>query len=128
MAAHLSLTHLLYQQQTANRNFQKEYTHSKSFTPYPVVIDPRIKADSSAEPITPLLYAGFLEHLGRCIYGGIVDNPKDPSPAKLLEKQPEGEAGWRTDVKELLAAEGELAVQMMRWPGGESAVSSVRSF
>lgn len=75
-------------------------------------------------PISDLLYAGFLEHLGRCIYGGIVDDYRAPSPAELLVTQDDGQAltkgrlGWRKDVKELLAKDGDLEIPMMRWPGG----------
>ena len=76
-------------------------------------------------PISDLLYAGFLEHLGRCIYGGIVDDYRNPSPESLLQAQElanrsetKGRLGWRKDVKQLLAKDGDLQVPMMRWPGG----------
>ncbi|OCF32811.1 alpha-N-arabinofuranosidase [Kwoniella heveanensis BCC8398] len=75
-------------------------------------------------PISDKLYSGFLEHLGRCIYGGIVDNPKAPSPSNLLEKQDKGDEvtkgrlGWRKDVLGCLAKTGDLEVPMLRWPGG----------
>lgn len=118
MAAHLTLSHLQFVQTYHPDVYTKGYEHIKEFSRMPVVIDPRVKADASAEPVTPLLYAGFLEHLGRCIYGGIVDNDKDPSPKELLVEQGQGRAGWRKDVQKVLAADGELAVPMMRWPGG----------
>lgn len=118
MAANLPLTHLFFQQQMNPNTFKKEHGHCKAFTEVPVAIDARNRADNGAEPISPLLYSGFLEHLGLCIYGGIVDNKADPSPAELLEEQGEGRAGWRKDVQKVLAADGELAVPMMRWPGG----------
>jgi len=118
MAAHLQLTHLFFQQQKNPNTFKKDYDHVKSFTSVPVSIDARCRADNGADPVSPLLYSGFLEHLGRCIYGGIVDNKKDPSPAELLIEQGDGKAGWRKDVQKVLAADGELAVPMMRWPGG----------
>ena len=55
--------------------------------------------------ISPLLFSGFAEHMGRCIYGGIYD-PSSPCA---------GENGLRTDV---LAALRELNFRMIRYPGG----------
>jgi hypothetical protein len=75
--------------------------------------------------VSELLYSGFLEHVGRCIYGGIVDSPKHPSPAKLLETTDHGDEvskgrlGWRKDVVDLIGKKGDLEVPMLRWPGGE---------
>ncbi len=55
--------------------------------------------------ISPLLFSGFAEHMGRCIYGGIYD-PASPHA---------DERGLRTDV---LAALRELNFRMIRYPGG----------
>ena len=55
--------------------------------------------------ISPLLFSGFAEHMGRCIYEGIYD------PAS---KQAD-ENGLRRDV---LAALRELNYRSMRYPGG----------
>ena len=55
--------------------------------------------------ISPLLFSGFAEHMGRCIYEGIYD-PQSP----LAD-----ENGLRTDV---LAALRELNFRSMRYPGG----------
>ena len=55
--------------------------------------------------VSPLIFGGFAEHLGRCIYGGIYD----PGSAKADER------GFRTDV---LAAMKELGFTVMRYPGG----------
>ena len=55
--------------------------------------------------ISPLLFSGFAEHLGRCIYGGIYD-PGSP----LADAN-----GFRRDV---LAALRELNFRSMRYPGG----------
>lgn len=54
------------------------------------------------------IYSGFLEHLGRCIYGGIVDydNPNE----KLVTKE-----GYRKDVAKALQ---DLDMSVVRWPGG----------
>ncbi len=56
-------------------------------------------------PISPLLFSGFAEHMGRCIYEGIYD----PSSAQADEN------GLRRDV---LAALRELNYRSMRYPGG----------
>jgi alpha-N-arabinofuranosidase len=55
--------------------------------------------------ISPLLFSGFAEHMGRCIYEGIYD----PSSPHADEK------GLRTDV---LAALKELNFRSLRYPGG----------
>ncbi len=56
-------------------------------------------------PISPLLFGGFAEHMGRCIYGGIYD-PDSPQA---------DERGFRRDV---LAALRELNYSIIRYPGG----------
>ena len=55
--------------------------------------------------ISPLLFSGFAEHMGRCIYEGIYD-PASPHA---------DENGLRTDV---VAALHELNYRSMRYPGG----------
>ena len=55
--------------------------------------------------ISPLLFSGFAEHMGRCIYEGIYD-PASPHA---------DEAGLRKDV---LVALRELNYRAMRYPGG----------
>jgi alpha-N-arabinofuranosidase len=118
MAAHLTLSHLQHMQTHTPDPHSKTYAHIDEFTRMPVTLDTRVRADASAPPIPRELYGGFLEHLGRCIYGGIVDDAKNPSPADLIVAQGDGKAGWRKDVQAILAADGELAVPLMRWPGG----------
>jgi alpha-L-arabinofuranosidase len=51
------------------------------------------------------IFSGFIEHLGRCIYGGIFD---EGSP--LADDQ-----GFRTDVLDALRP---LQMPLLRWPGG----------
>lgn len=51
------------------------------------------------------LFGSFVEHMGRCVYGGIYD-PSDPSA---------DEEGFRTDVLELAK---EMGVSIVRYPGG----------
>ncbi len=55
--------------------------------------------------IDPNIYGNFIEHLGRCIYGGIYD---EGSPLADAD-------GNRTDV---LEAARKLRVTQLRWPGG----------
>ncbi|KAK4687585.1 alpha-L-arabinofuranosidase, partial [Tremellales sp. Uapishka_1] len=99
-------------------------SHPASLKPMPIKLDVDRLVHPNEPPVTDKLYAGFLEHLGRCIYGGIVDNPKKPSPASLLAKQDlgdnlsQGRLGWRKDVMACLASDGELEIPMLRWPGG----------
>ena len=56
-------------------------------------------------PISPLLFGGFAEHMGRCIYEGIYD-PKSPYA---------DERGLRKDVLEALR---DQAYTVIRYPGG----------
>ena len=56
-------------------------------------------------PISPLLFGGFAEHMGRCIYEGIYDPGSPHADAD----------GLRTDV---LAALREQAYTVIRYPGG----------
>ena len=51
------------------------------------------------------VFGGFIEHLGRCIYGGIYE---EGSPLS-------DERGFRLDVVELLR---QLRISHLRWPGG----------
>jgi alpha-L-arabinofuranosidase len=55
--------------------------------------------------IDPKVFGGFVEHLGRCIYGGLYDEGSPRSD----------ERGFRTDVLALLR---ELRLGVLRWPGG----------
>ena len=55
--------------------------------------------------ISPLLFSGFAEHMGRCIYGGIYE-PGSPHADS---------SGYRTDV---LAALRQLNFRSIRYPGG----------
>lgn len=67
----------------------------------------RIKIDTERVigDIDPLLYGNFIEHLGRCIDGGV-----------FQEKSPLSDAnGYRRDV---LDAARKLKVSLLRWPGG----------
>ena len=66
-----------------------------------------IKLDTSRiiSEISPLLFGGFAEHLGRCVYQGIYDPTSNLSDAR----------GFRLDV---LAALKEINYTTIRYPGG----------
>jgi alpha-L-arabinofuranosidase len=82
---------------------------------------------SSLGAVPEGLFSGFLEHLGRCIYGGILPSSPSsfpytsrapcpradfvPTPAELLSPE-----GWREDVMGVLR--DELRMPVVRWPGG----------
>src|SRR5688500_14055488 len=55
--------------------------------------------------ISPRLFGGFAEHMGRCVYGGIYD-PSSPQA---------DERGFRRDVQ---AALREMGLTILRYPGG----------
>ena len=55
--------------------------------------------------VSPMIYGGFIEHMGRCIYGGIFDPDNPVSDAH----------GLRTDVLQALA---DLQLTNVRYPGG----------
>ena len=67
----------------------------------------RIKVDLGRKigAVDPRLYGGFIEHLARCIYGGIFDEASPLSDTR----------GFRRDVLEALR---ELRMTVLRWPGG----------
>ena len=67
----------------------------------------RIKIDIERQTgeIDKLLYGNFVEHIGRCIYGGIYEPGSSLSDAK----------GFRKDV---MKATQDLNTTIVRWPGG----------
>ena len=71
---------------------------------YTLTVDP---ARALGE-VNPLVFGHFIEHLGRCIYGGVYE------PGSPLAD----ERGFRTDV---LAAMRKIGVPVLRWPGGNFA-------
>jgi alpha-N-arabinofuranosidase len=60
------------------------------------------------DEVSPLIFGGFLEHMGRCIYEGVYD-PESPHA---------DEDGFRADVLEALRG---LDVTVVRYPGGNFA-------
>jgi alpha-L-arabinofuranosidase len=65
----------------------------------------KIDVDRTIGEVNENIYGNFVEHLGRCVYGGIYD-PDSPYA---------DEYGFRKDVME--AAKG-LHIPLMRYPGG----------
>jgi alpha-N-arabinofuranosidase len=65
----------------------------------------KVDLDRRLGEIDPSIYGNFIEHLGRCIYGGIYDEGSPLSDAD----------GNRQDV---LEAARRLRVTQLRWPGG----------
>ena len=65
----------------------------------------KINTERVISDIDPKIYGNFLEHLGRCIEGGVFDEGSPLSDAN----------GFRRDV---LDAAKKLGVTLLRWPGG----------
>src|ERR1700712_1074759 len=73
----------------------------------PQALRARVKIDTERviDDIDPKIYGNFIEHLGRCIDGGIFE-----------EKSPLSDSsGFRKDV---LDAAKKMNVTQLRWPGG----------
>ncbi len=66
-----------------------------------LVVDP----GRSLGNVTRSLFGGFVEHLGRCINGGLFDPGSSRADAR----------GFRSDVMQLIKA---LRLGVLRWPGG----------
>jgi alpha-N-arabinofuranosidase len=65
----------------------------------------RIDPDRKLGPVDRRIFGSFIEHLGRCIYGGVFE-----PGSKLAD-----ENGFRRDV---LDAARRLRTPLLRWPGG----------
>jgi alpha-N-arabinofuranosidase len=68
----------------------------------------RLDPDRVIAEVHPHVFGNFVEHLGRCVYGGVFE---EGSPLADAD-------GFRKDVLE--AARG-LGVSILRWPGGNFA-------
>jgi len=73
--------------------------------PGPLKARVKIDTERTIGDIDPKLYGNFIEHLGRCIEGGVFDEKSSLSDAN----------GFRRDV---LEAAKKLHVTLLRWPGG----------
>jgi alpha-N-arabinofuranosidase len=65
-----------------------------------------IDLDRVVGEISPLLFGGFAEHMGRCVYGGVYD-PRSPRADAR---------GFRKDV--VAALRDEMGITTLRYPGG----------
>lgn len=65
----------------------------------------KLDLDRTLGRVDPRIFGGFIEHLGRCIYGGIYE---EGSPLS-------DERGFRRDVLDAARA---LRMPLLRWPGG----------
>jgi alpha-L-arabinofuranosidase len=96
----------------SRRSFAAAMALAPWFTPRAVraqqsPLHARVKVDTERVigDIDPKIYGNFIEHLGRCIEGGVFD-----------EKSPLSDSnGFRKDV---MAAVKDLNVSILRWPGG----------
>ena len=68
----------------------------------------KIDLDRTLGRVERSLFGGFIEHLGRCIYGGLYEEG-----AALSDQH-----GYRVDVMEAIRA---LRIPVLRWPGGNFA-------
>ncbi|MCW5980844.1 MAG: alpha-N-arabinofuranosidase [Bryobacteraceae bacterium] len=91
---------------------RREFTTALIAAPYALraqqgPLRARIKVDTERAigDIDPLIYGNFIEHLGRCIDGGVFEEGSKLSDAN----------GYRLDV---LEAAKKLNVTILRWPGG----------
>lgn len=72
----------------------------------------RAYLDEPVTSIDPRIYSGFVEHLGRCVYGGIYDPGQATADAH----------GFRRDVAEALRT---IDMPLIRYPGGNFVSSYV---
>jgi hypothetical protein len=70
----------------------------------------RLDLDRTGGSIDRRIFGGFVEHLGRCIYGGVYDPGSSLADAH----------GFRTDVLEAARA---LRMPLLRWPGETSSAA-----
>ena len=77
----------------------------KRKTPPMTKVTIKASASETVGEVNRFIFGSFVEHMGRCVYGGVFD-PSDPMA---------DEDGFRKDVIELTK---ELGVTMVRYPGG----------
>ncbi len=78
------------------------------FTVKPQEVKVTVDLQSPSAEISPLIYGQFIEHLGRCISGGIYEAGSSLSDSN----------GFRTDVLEKVKR---LSPPLLRYPGGTFA-------
>ena len=65
----------------------------------------RVRTDAVRGRISPRIYGQFIEHMGRCVYGGLFEPGSQLADGR----------GFRRDVLEAVRA---LHVPILRYPGG----------
>ncbi|HML49714.1 MAG TPA: alpha-L-arabinofuranosidase C-terminal domain-containing protein, partial [Clostridia bacterium] len=65
----------------------------------------KLDPDYEIAPVDPRIFSNFVEHLGRCVYGGIYDKSHPLADSH----------GFREDVKALVRG---LNIPLIRYPGG----------
>ncbi|HEU5317182.1 MAG TPA: alpha-L-arabinofuranosidase C-terminal domain-containing protein [Chloroflexota bacterium] len=68
----------------------------------------RLDPERQIGTVHPMVFGHFIEHLGRCIYGGVYEPGSPLADAR----------GFRTDVLEAVKT---IGVPILRWPGGNFA-------
>jgi alpha-N-arabinofuranosidase len=96
----------------SRRTFTQGFTSALIAVPFAIraqqqPLKARVKIDTERVigEIDPLIYGNFVEHLGRCVEGGVFEENSPLSDAN----------GYRRDVFE---ATRKLNVTLLRWPGG----------
>src|SRR5690606_41698970 len=80
--------------------------HAPIYTLFPyTTLFRSVEKDFKVSEVDKRIYGSFVEHLGRCVYGGIYE-PGHPEA---------DENGFRKDVAQLVR---ELNVPLVRYPGG----------
>jgi len=93
--------------------FSAPWCGSESLATPPTSAD-RLSATITIDPAPPChtinanIYGSFIEHIGRCIYGGVYEEGSSLSD----------ENGFRKDV---MAAARDWGIPILRWPGGNFA-------
>lgn len=111
----MSLKNKVDQEKTlkhATRLSRREFTTALIAAPFAVraqegPLRARVKIDTERAigEIDPKIYGNFIEHLGRCIDGGVFEENSPLSDSN----------GFRRDVMEAVRS---LNVTQLRWPGG----------
>lgn len=101
----------MYKSEVSRRSFSAALTAAPFYLRAQAkALQARIKIDTDRRiaPIDPKIYGNFVEHLGRCIQGGIFEEG-----SRLSDRE-----GYRRDVMDAVR---QLRVTLLRWPGGNFA-------
>ena len=82
-----------------------QMAHARESAAAPGLTRVKIDLEQLTARVNPMIFGQFIEHLGRCIYGGLYEEGSPLSDAQ----------GFRKDVQ---AAVERLRVPILRWPGG----------